>query len=227
VHKVLSSPKYTGVNIFNRQSFKLGQTRVRNPPELWITCTDAFKAIVSTEDFQKAQALIAVRSRKWDNEALLDKLRDLLKTSGRLTAHIMDTAQDLPSSVTYSNHFGGLRQAYALAGWRFKRDLTFVLERKRYMGIRKKFLQPILENIVGSGATYRFLDRFGLLGINDEFTVCIRIVRGVKRIRGAVWRVVLGVHGHPTFGSSRAFFLQSLLSLITSSCLRATLRRDF
>jgi hypothetical protein len=192
VHKVLSSPKYTGVNIFNRQSFKLGQTRVRNPPHLWIKCADAFKAIVSTEDFQKAQALIAARSMKWDNEALLEKLRNLLKTSGRLTAHIIDTAQDMPSSVTYINHFGGLGRAYALAGWRFERDLTFVPERKRYMGIRKKLLQPILKNIVDSGATYRFLDRFGLLGINENLTVCIRIVRCVKRQRGTVWRVVFG-----------------------------------
>ena len=53
VHKVLSSPKYTGVNIFNRQSFKLGQKRVRNSPDLWIRCPDAFKAIVSAEDFQR------------------------------------------------------------------------------------------------------------------------------------------------------------------------------
>jgi DNA invertase Pin-like site-specific DNA recombinase len=192
VHKVLSSPKYTGVNIFNRQSVKLGQKRVRNPPDLWIRCSKAFKAIVSTEDFQKAQTLIAARSRKWDNEAMLDKLRDLLKTYGRLTAHIIDSTQGMPSSVTYSNRFGGLGQAYALAGWRFERDLTFVPERKHYMGIRKKLVESILRNIVHSGATYRFLDQFGLLGINDEFTVCIRIVRCVKRQRGAVWKVVFG-----------------------------------
>jgi hypothetical protein len=60
------------------------------------------------------------------------------------------------------------------------------------MGIRKKLVESILGNIVNSGATYRFLDRFGLLGINDEFTVYIRIVRCVKRQRGAVWKVVFG-----------------------------------
>jgi len=192
VHKVLSSPKYMGVNIFNRQSFRLGQKRLRNPPESWVRCTGAFKAIISTEDFQKAQALIAARSRKWDNEAMLDKLKSLLKVSGRLTAGIIDAAQEMPSSVTYSNHFGGLGRAYALAGWRCDRDLTFVAERKRYRGIRKKLLEPILTNIVLSGASYRPLDRFGLLGINDEFTLCIRIVRCVKRQRGIVWRVVFG-----------------------------------
>jgi hypothetical protein len=85
-----------------------------------------------------------------------------------------------------------LGQAYALAGWRFERDITFVPERKHYMGIRKKLLESILTKIVDFGATYRFLDRFGLLGINDEFTVCIRIVRCVKRQRGAVWRVAFG-----------------------------------
>jgi hypothetical protein len=190
VHKVLSSPKYTGVNIFNRQSFKLGQKRVRNPPDMWIRCTDAFKAIVSAEDFQKAQVLIAARSRKWDNQAMLDKLKALLKVSGRLTVKIIDAAQDMPSSVTYMNHFGGLGQAYDLAGWRFERDLTFVVDRKRYKGIRKNLLEPILMNILDSGATYRHLDRFGLLGINDEFTVCTRIVRCVKRQRGTTWKVV-------------------------------------
>jgi hypothetical protein len=159
---------------------------------MWISCTDAFKAIVSAEDFQKAQVLIVARSRKWDNEAMLDKLKALLKVSGRLTAKIIDAAQDMPSSVTYMNHFGGLGQAYALAGWRFERDLTFVVDRKRYKGIRKNLLEPILTNILDSGATYRHLDRFGLLGINDEFTVCIRIVRCVKRQRGTTWKVVFG-----------------------------------
>jgi DNA invertase Pin-like site-specific DNA recombinase len=192
VHKVLSSPKYTGVNIFNRQSFRLGQKRVRNSPELWVRCTGAFKAIVSTEDFQKAQALIAARSRKWDRDAMLNKLKNLLKTTGRLTANIIDAAPDMPSSVTYMNHFGGLGQAYALAGWRFERDLTFVVDRKRYKVIRKNLLEPILTNILNFGATYRHLDRFGLLGINDEFTVCIRIVRCVKRQRGTTWKVVFG-----------------------------------
>jgi DNA invertase Pin-like site-specific DNA recombinase len=192
VHKVLSSPKYTGVNIFNRQSFRLGQKRVRNSPELWVRCTGAFKAIVSTEDFQKAQDLIAARSRKWDRDAMLDKLKNLLKTTGRLTAKIIDAAQGMPSSVTYMNHFGGLGQAYALVGWRFERDLTFVVDRKRYKGIRKNLLEPILTNILNSGATIRHLDRFGLLGINDEFTVCIRIVRSVKRHHGTTWKVVFG-----------------------------------
>jgi DNA invertase Pin-like site-specific DNA recombinase len=196
VHKVLSSPKYIGVNIFNRQSFKLGQKRVRNPPELWIRCADAFKAIVSAEDFQKAQVLIAARSRKWKNEEMLEKLKVLLKASGRLTAKIIDAAPDMPSSVTYINHFGGLGRAYTLAGWRFERDLTFVPELKRFRGIRKKLVEPILKNIVDSGRTYRYLDRFGMLTINDDFTVCIRIVRCIKRQGGKVWKVVFG-RPHP------------------------------
>jgi DNA invertase Pin-like site-specific DNA recombinase len=192
VHKVLSSPKYTGVNIFNRESFKLGETRVRNPPALWIRCPDAFKAIVSAEVFQQAQVLIAARSRKWENEAMLDRLKALLEVSGRLTAKIIDAAPDMPSSVTYMNHFGGLGRAYALAGWQFKRDLAFVSELKRFREIRKKLVELILKQIADSGRTYRYLDRFGLLAINDDFTVCIRIVRCVKRQRETVWKVVLG-----------------------------------
>jgi FkbH-like protein len=94
VHKVLSSPKYTGVNVFNRRSFKLGQKRVRNSPDLWIRCPDAFQAIVSSEDFQKAQTLIAARSRKWEADGMLDKLKALLKVSGRLTAKIMKLVFD-------------------------------------------------------------------------------------------------------------------------------------
>jgi DNA invertase Pin-like site-specific DNA recombinase len=192
VHKVLSSPKYTGVNIFNRQSFKLGQKRVRNPRDMWITCPDAFQAIVVVEDFQKAQALIAARSSRLDDKAMLDKLKDLLKVSGRLTAEIIDAAPNMPSSVSYINHFGGLGQAYALAGWPFERDLAYVPELKRFREIRKRLVEAILKHIVDSGRTYRYLDRFGLLAINEDFTVCIRIVRSVKRRRGTVWKVVFG-----------------------------------
>jgi hypothetical protein len=172
-------------------SFRLGQKRIRNPPEQWIRRDNAFTALISTEDFRKAQVIIARRSRKVDNKALLDKLKGLLKTAGRLTSNIINAAQDMPSSTTYSNHFGSLGRAYALVGWQCDHDLTFATDRKHYMAVRRKLLEPILKHLVHCGATYRRLDRYGLFAINGEFTVFITLIRCATRQNSTVWKVIL------------------------------------
>ena len=49
----------------------------------------------------------------------------------------------------------------------------------------------ILRNVSDCGAKYRRLDRYGLVLINDEFTVCIRVVFSVAREKFTVWKAVV------------------------------------
>ena len=136
VHMVLVSPKYIGQNVFNRFSIKLGQKKVKNGPEQWITCKNASHALVSSEDFEKVQAIIRGRSCPLEPDVLIDKLHALLLTAGRLTTKIINTSPGMPKSSTYCKRFGGLGAAYALAGWKCDRDLSFVDDSQKYRTIR-------------------------------------------------------------------------------------------
>ena len=58
VHQILTNPKYMGANVYNRRSFKLKQKRLVNPPAMWIRKESAFEAIVSPQQFFRAQQII-------------------------------------------------------------------------------------------------------------------------------------------------------------------------
>ena len=108
VRAVLTKEKYIGNNVYNRTSFKLSKKRVKNPPEMWIRSTGAFRSIVPIEIFQKAQAIIRRRCFRTSDE-LLQQLRGLLDRKGRLSAVLIDATKGMVSSRTYSRHFRSLR----------------------------------------------------------------------------------------------------------------------
>ena len=63
VHQVLTNEKYIGSNVFNRQSFKLKEKRVKNPRDQWVIKENAFEPIVDISYFYKAQGIIHERSK--------------------------------------------------------------------------------------------------------------------------------------------------------------------
>lgn len=52
------------------------------------------------------------------DEALVEDLRRLLAREGRLSVQLINAAPDLDQAETYRRRFGGMRRAYALAGYR-------------------------------------------------------------------------------------------------------------
>jgi DNA invertase Pin-like site-specific DNA recombinase len=190
VHKILVSPKYIGVNVFNRQSFRLGRKRVNNPPEMWVRCDSAFQPLVSNEDFRRVQAIIGSRTKRFTSEAMLEELRGLLKLSGRLTSGLINRAGTMPCSATYSTRFGSLGRAYEQIGWTScNRNLNHVESRKKLKPTRNEVRTVILEAIKGCGAKIQSIDSFGLLAINGEFTACIKVARCVPNQSGDAWKI--------------------------------------
>jgi DNA invertase Pin-like site-specific DNA recombinase len=174
VHRVLTLPQYCGMNVFNRRSFKLKTKLVRNPREMWIICERAFDPIVSTEEFQKAQAIIENRYRCWSDQKMLDGLKTLLKTSGRLSRQLIDESDLLPASATYFNRFGGLEHAYSLVGWHY--DERIVTTRRALQNRREVIVQSIVSKVEGSGASICESTERGLFIVNEMLTVSIRVV---------------------------------------------------
>jgi hypothetical protein len=128
--------------------------------------------------------------RGTSNEALLEKLTDLLRRCGYLSGRLIDRMADSPSRSTYVNRFGSLRRAYELIGYTslgFKPDgSTFSGRRytkKELLQLLREFLKKegrirthLLNTTKGfpSATTYRF--HFGsyarackLIGYNPPY----------------------------------------------------------
>ncbi len=118
VHDILTNPKYTGSNVYNRLSSKLKQRNVRNPTEEWIRLDKAFAPIIPRDLFEQTQNARRLRTRNLSNEQILERLRDLLKREGRLSHAVINEAREGPCSCTVRVRFGGLQEAYRLVGYR-------------------------------------------------------------------------------------------------------------
>lgn len=102
VHQVLTNPKYIGANIYNRRSFKLKHKRINNPIEMWIWRDGAFEPIVDIALFEQARRIIESCHQHLSDDALLERLKELLHMRGRLSGLLIDETDDMPSSSCYS-----------------------------------------------------------------------------------------------------------------------------
>jgi DNA invertase Pin-like site-specific DNA recombinase len=190
VHQVLISEKYIGNNVYNRVSQKLKGRRVRNPPDMWIRANGAFEAVVDDDVFAKAQAIIAERTRRLDNNDLLFALRRLLETHGALSGLIIDEQDDMPSSSAYRSRFGSLLRAYALVGYRPDRDFRYIQINQRLRELYPQVVAEIVDGVRAAGARIEDTDVAGLMCVNDELTLSVVIARCRETGAGSYrWRL--------------------------------------
>jgi DNA invertase Pin-like site-specific DNA recombinase len=183
VHQILTNPKYTGANVYNRKSFKLKRKRVVNPPEMWIRCDNAFIPIVPVEQFAQALGIIESRHAHLTDEQLLNQLQRLLSRIGELSGVLIDEAEDMPSSAVYQHRFGGLARAYALIGYTPLRDLRYIEINRAMRLYHRRQCSRILEELRQQGAEVREQSN-GLLEINHEFTASLVISRCRETLTG-------------------------------------------
>jgi DNA invertase Pin-like site-specific DNA recombinase len=115
--QILTNRKYLGQPWFGRTTGRLAESRWR-PAEDWIRVPAHYRPIVSESMFAHAQRNLARRCRQLREADMIEGLRGLLQTHGRLTTHIINDAEHLPCSDIYRRRFGGsLLNAYAQAGF--------------------------------------------------------------------------------------------------------------
>jgi DNA invertase Pin-like site-specific DNA recombinase len=130
VRYILKNENYIGNYVWNRKSFKLRQSVVRNGPESWMRTEGAFEAIVEHSIFEAAQAIFRDRIQRTSkgrpgslsDEEMLKRLSRVFQEQGRLSRRIIDTAPNLPSCWAYSVRFGGVANAYDRVG--FKKNVN-------------------------------------------------------------------------------------------------------
>jgi DNA invertase Pin-like site-specific DNA recombinase len=177
VHQVLTNPKYAGANVYNRRSFKLKRKRVKNPPEIWVRREDAFRPIVTLEQFAEALAIVASRHQHFTEDQLLDCLKKLLSRFGTLSGILIDETEDMPSSAVYRHRFGSLVRAYELIGYTPFRDYRYVETNRLLRELHRQQYTSITDQLRENGARVKSNPASDLLTINEEFTASLVLAR--------------------------------------------------
>jgi DNA invertase Pin-like site-specific DNA recombinase len=190
IHKILTSEKYIGNNIYNRTSFKLKSKRVTNPSDMWIRKNGVFESVVPVELFAKTQEIIFERGRRFSDRELLDHLRSLLERKGRLSGIVIDEESEIASSSIYRKRFNGLIQAYKLIGYTPEIDCEFIETNRHLRTLHPRVVSDVISRIDRIGGTISTDADTDLLTINAEFTASIVIARCGQSQSGALrWLV--------------------------------------
>jgi DNA invertase Pin-like site-specific DNA recombinase len=190
VHKLLTSEKYIGNNVYNRSSFKLQNKRVRNPPDMWIRKNGVFESVVPVELFAKTQEIIFERSRRFSDQELLDDLRSLLERKGRLSGILIDEEIGMASSIAYRRRFKGLIQAYKLIGYTAEIDCEYIETNRHLRTLHPRVVSDVINRIGKVGGAISADADTDLLTINAEFTASIVIARCRQSLSGTLrWLV--------------------------------------
>ncbi|MFU2207740.1 recombinase family protein [Solidesulfovibrio sp. C21] len=176
VHQILTNEKYIGNNVFNRTSFKLKQKRVKNPPDTWIRNNKAFTPIVTEELFSAAQTIILNRSKKLTNDEILDMLRTLFNTHGKISGILIDETDSMPSSSVYRTRFGSLLRAYKLIGYTPERNYKFIEDNKIIRTIHRDLYEKIILRIHNFNVETESNNDDQII-VNSEICLCIILAR--------------------------------------------------
>jgi DNA invertase Pin-like site-specific DNA recombinase len=184
VHEILTNEKYIGNNIYNRISFKLKKLKVVNEPEMWIRKENAFAAIVPPDVFYVAQGIIKARARRYTDQELIDRLRELYKTRGMLSGVIIDEVESMPGSSVYAHRFGSLIRAYELVGFTPDRDYQYLETNRVIRRLHPEIVAQTEAKIASLGGLVFRDSANDLLTVNKEFSVSIVLARCQTHVSG-------------------------------------------
>ncbi|MBI3475225.1 MAG: recombinase family protein [Acidobacteria bacterium] len=192
VLSILTNPKYTGCNVWNRRTQRLHSALKQVDPRLWITKPLAFPAIVDRRTFERAQITIQkMRDSRWPDEKILKRIRRLLKSKGTLSETLILKARGMPSTQTIHKHFGTYRQLYEKLGYEldaryvFKSDQQQRTKKLRYSlinDLKTQFPDHVAVALSWKGGR-------SVLRIDNGFMVSIVFCRPERTQKGLCWAV--------------------------------------
>jgi DNA invertase Pin-like site-specific DNA recombinase len=191
VFAVLTHPKYTGCHVFGRTSSKLYTPTVQLPKSEWVLAPGAFTPIIDYATYSEAQRILQGRTINKSDQELLDSLRGLLATRGRLSVNLIKNFEDVPSPSTYRHRFGSLRRAYELIGYGRPAEFGPIDLRRRTQALRENLISQIVAifpndvSVVRRGGRWR-----SQLQLSNGSIVSVLIARSVRIWKETLrWRV--------------------------------------
>lgn len=180
IRYLLSNESYIGTNVYNRKTCRLCAAMRNNSPSAWIRATGMFPPIVDPDLFWRAQQVKKHRRVYLSNREMLARLSSLLREKGRLSAGIIDDADDLPHHTTYIARFGNLRNAYKLIEHNPKCNFHSVDGGIALNAAIAKFANDMITKIEGAGGAANFDKASRILTINGALTISVYIARCLR-----------------------------------------------
>jgi DNA invertase Pin-like site-specific DNA recombinase len=146
VKRILTNPKYKGTAVYNRTTEKLNSKSRRVPESEWVLVPNACEPIVPPEVFNAAQDVLRRKCWNQSNEELLEQLKSILKTRGRLSQTILRQHGLWGGRVAY--RFGSVVKAYELVGYQtpHKKTSEHMLQIR---DVRSQIMQKLVEMFPG------------------------------------------------------------------------------
>lgn len=177
IHQILTNEKYIGNNVYNKTSFKLKKSFIKNEEKDWVRCDNAFETIIDKQIFYEAQKIIRLRSERLSDEQLLHSLNDLYKKKGYLSGFIIDEEDLMPSSSIYRSRFGGLLRAYSLINYKPEHDYSYIDINRNLRCYHSEVVNSLISEISSGNNFVENKNENKLLRINNEIDLSVIISR--------------------------------------------------
>ena len=116
---------------------------MRLPRSEWVLTPGAITPIVDDKTFSAAQRILQGRTFNQSDEEVLDSLRVLWASEGRLSLNLIKSSVGVPSPSTYRLRFGSLRRAYELIGYGRPVQFGPIDLRRRTQALRDELIAQI------------------------------------------------------------------------------------
>jgi DNA invertase Pin-like site-specific DNA recombinase len=193
VHTVLKNENYAGNVVYNRTSRRLGQKLVKNPSDQWVRSNAVIDPIVDRTLFVRAQKIMAERRLEIPEEEMLMRLRVLLHRRGELNTSLIDGTLGVSCTASLAKHFGSLRKAYALIGYKSKRDCNWIDTNDAWAAVVTKHATQVADALTSKGR--RSLDIVATdtgVKVNGKLRITFVVARQTTRLKpchAPHWRV--------------------------------------
>jgi len=186
VKRILTHPKYKGTAIYNRTTERLCSKSRKVPESEWIVAPDAFEPIVEPRIFEAAQEVLRRKFWRRSNEQILEQLKSILKTHGRLSTALLRLHGLSPGGLNH--RFGSLIKAYDLIGYQtmYKKTAENRLHIRR---IRSELMQQLAEMFPGRVSVFSWAwRRRSCIRLKNGTKVAVRVCRSIELVtKGRMW----------------------------------------
>jgi len=188
VRGILTNPKYKGTYLYNRTSKRLHAPQRMNAETKWVVVPGAFAPIVDAATFEMAQQEFRNRPYNWSNDQVVEALRSILKTEGKLSTKLFHGQLKTMSKEGYRRRFGSLLHAYELAGYESPLKST-VLHRNQIRQVRRDLMENLVQLFAGEVSIQtRGPVRRNCLRLRNGTRVAVRACRRKQtKYKGPTW----------------------------------------
>jgi DNA invertase Pin-like site-specific DNA recombinase len=147
IRNILQDPRYIGMQVWGRTTAYLAGPAKRLPVKQWAICPNAFEPIIPQGLFVRAQLEFANYTCRLTDEQLLDRLRQMHSTYGRLSGEIIEKSRTCPGLSTYCKRFGGLLSVYARLGYDVPERSAEITTRQSMLLLRRSLIRNIVDTL--------------------------------------------------------------------------------